>query len=397
MPFLLAILIVLAPHTKFFISISPYLIRPFDVFSILTIPAIILSRFKDMRLDSLSFVFIIFLIFQMLSIFVGIENADNQHVNMMFNKENYALLGLKKILLTLNCFLVFNFISTYKAKFSVYDALKYLYFSLSISASLHLAAFFFSNDIYVQRGGVFLEGNHAGVFYIVCFFLMKYASDLKYYYGKYGLIFSFIGLLLTISTASYLIFFLLIAVYCIKFICKNNMLYIKNIKLILAVILIYAILAILFGSQIYDKLFSTEMNPDTFSRYERLSAISAAFEIFLDYPTLGSGIESFNIHLHSHANEIMQKVLSNSDSIKIVNNIYLQILSELGIVGFIIFLYINYLIYKKLSEDILIIKLAWLSIIMSWFAFPSYTVSFQWLLLGLLVKVSNEKNFIHKW
>ena len=78
----------------------------------------------------------------------------------------------------------------------------------------------------------------------------------------------------------------------------------------------------------------------------RYQLIIRGIYMFLDYPFLGTGIGTYHMYRHSYPEAIL---ISRTDSFVDSHNVYVQLLAETGIVGFLIFILVFYFLFKKIK------------------------------------------------
>ena len=81
-----------------------------------------------------------------------------------------------------------------------------------------------------------------------------------------------------------------------------------------------------------------------------------AYEIYKDNKFIGSGIKSFRVECANKKYDNINSVRSNSRCATHPHNIYLEILSETGLVGFFLFIFIIALIIKTQLKNLLSTK-----------------------------------------
>lgn len=144
----------------------------------------------------------------------------------------------------------------------------------------------------------------------------------------FSLLIGSICLALTLSRTAIIIFLLILAVTFIK----------KRKKIVVVPFSVLVILMALFSS----RFFELEKVKDALLL--RLDLVKEAITIFFDNPFLGAGINNFlnNSSFFWNKQEIF---------LQPVHNIYLLVLSQMGIVGFAIFIYLIYSAYKNIFSN----------------------------------------------
>lgn len=149
-------------------------------------------------------------------------------------------------------------------------------------------------------------------------------------------------------------------------------------------------MALMFGGEIMNKLTTEEINPASFSRYDRVASVKSGLDMFLANPIFGVGIQGYAFALPQFVHPFIEGFF-DWNSRRIANNIYAEILAEQGVVGFLVMALLVYRVCKPVLRDFrrnALLAIGAASIFLSWLAFPTYTVSFHWIGLAILVRVS---------
>ena len=184
------------------------------------------------------------------------------------------------------------------------------------------------------------------------------------------------GIILSASTIGMIVFLANVAVL---FMTKQTLL----TKLKAAILAIFFItVAIVFNvNSVYDKLFSENINSGNFSKYDRIQSIKAGAEIFIRYPLGGLGIETYGFLANDFLDQSEFKFYDNTFR-RIPNNVYIEVLSQLGLFGLSLFMYFFWRLIKKTKETSQALLGGIISILIYWLAFPSFSVTYVWVYLG---------------
>jgi O-antigen ligase len=114
---------------------------------------------------------------------------------------------------------------------------------------------------------------------------------------------------------------------------------------------IFTISTILFSfnyNLIFERFFSLgdALAMQDGSNIMRYQLIIRGLYMFLDYPYLGTGIGTYHMYRYSYPEAIL---ISRADSFVDSHNVYVQLLAETGIVGFLIFILFFYFLFKKIK------------------------------------------------
>lgn len=392
------IILLVLPEAVFPIMNVKYPFKPADLFILFfsSVQLLTYTKWKQFQRPVLRGVY--FLIFCFFSVFWGGEYLSrNAILNVLENGQQveYYSVAFKKFLLVLICLLGVQYFLTVKAV-KLGDLLKYWYYGLCIAFLCHLLTYLSSDDLMLRRGGVFLEGNHGGSYYLLSFFLMWHSLRLDFHFARMGMCISFLALLLSQSSASIIVFLILCTSYLISQFGRIGI--IRYSVYLFGFFAVSLVLASMFGDEIYSKFFEKEITAASYSRYDRLSSVMSALDMFRDSPVFGVGIQGYAYALQNYGDSFLRKIY-NWDYRRIPNNIYAEVLCEMGVTGIWLFFYWVWSFISPIARNFRtmpILVLAFLSILGSWLAFPTYTVSFHWVGLAIIYKAihaSNGRNF----
>jgi O-antigen ligase len=104
---------------------------------------------------------------------------------------------------------------------------------------------------------------------------------------------------------------------------------------------------------------------------------------------LGVGLSQFGYFYNSYQT---LGILGIAETVKLIpNNIYVELLSELGIIGFLIFTSFLFQVYRRLRfPELTPLRLTFITMLFVWNAFPTYTMMFLWAFLGLALGASSR-------
>jgi O-antigen ligase len=123
------------------------------------------------------------------------------------------------------------------------------------------------------------------------------------------------------------------------------------------------------------------------SRLKRIAFIIAGLRMFADHPVLGVGISQFGYFYNFYQPLGLQGM---AETVKLIpNNIYVELLAELGIFGFLLFAAFLLGVYRRLrGPDLAPLRWTFITVLFSLNGFPTYTVMFLWAFFGLAVGAS---------
>lgn len=255
----------------------------------------------------------------------------------------------------------------------------------------------------IVRSGTFLEGNFFGLFLIlsssIAFYLKKEKSG-------WFLLLSVITSLSSISIISSFVFITLY--YKHEIFKKRNFKYFMLSLPIIVLGIVFLVQTSFYRDYVYKKITtpSSILTTYNFSKVDRLLTSRIAFNLGVDNPILGVGPYNFGLHYDQY-NDIANKVenLEKSqfaityfkrENIRAIpNNIYLEVWSEYGVIGFFLYLFfLIKLLYKsyKLKEPS--IFAGFVALLISFIAFPSFIMVFLWSFLA--IPYALELKFYHE-
>jgi O-antigen ligase len=227
------------------------------------------------------------------------------------------------------------------------------------------------------------------------FFFLKRIDPKKNIYFVIFFLVSLIALVLTISKGA--ILSLAIIISAILFFQARSLFSKKNLPYLLSILLFI----ILITGSVYSSLSS---KPDIEKYYtkaydivmgasvtERQEAYDVAFEAFDKHPVIGIGPGNFGPYFSGYPTS------APSFGWPIVNNQYLEILSETGILGLLFFIffilsifYYSIQSYRSTDDDflkvvLLALNFAFLGILIQYMTFSTLYIMHIWILIGLIL------------
>lgn len=384
-------LLVLAPHTKVPGVEIVYPFRPVD----LVILAASLTYLRWTRQPPRLFTAVPEML---LCFFVSIASAfwghyllDSLRLERLIDGGalvSYLPFAVKKLLLMAICFLGFQFVTSSRA-IDNRQLLHGWYRGLVISVALHLLCYAVSSNFLMQRAGVFVEGNHGGSFYLLSFFLMWWGKQRGMRIGGNGMRLALLGILLTRSTTALILLMPLGAIAFLMTPAPAGRRGPRSGAIVLALVGSMLIAAV-FGAEIMTKLTGQDIDPSSFSRYDRISSIVSGMDMFLAHPIFGVGIQGYAFALPEYVDAFIDNFF-DWNSRRIANNIYVELLAEQGVIGMGAMLVVLSRIARPATRTAranATLFAGMLSILLSWLAFPTYTISFHWIGLALIHRLA---------
>ena len=247
----------------------------------------------------------------------------------------------------------------------------------------------------IIRSGTFLEGNFMGAYLLLSVVLCLYMFDLirSKWYLFFALFFS-VTLLTTFSTINILLLVAVLSMYFLHIVSRNFDGLHKPVLLGASFI---GILICLFAASksryVQKHVFLKLFNPSE-SKIERLNHAITGLRIFSEYPLTGVGPGNYGFYYPVY--QVMDDVMERNDRKKIPNNIYVELLSESGIIGFLsMLLFISILLRKFRNTSHrrnFSLFLGMISICLLWMAYPTFLITFQWVYFAVCYLAFTSKN-----
>lgn len=220
------------------------------------------------------------------------------------------------------------------------------------------------------RSGTFKEGNHMGLYLLVCvFFAHQLKSRLTLFYT--------VTIVTTFSTGAFIGVLAYFAVYYFLLFIKK-----KAYGKIIGFAAFATIFSIVVFSNEYVKAFTiyklsdTDEMSDTGSKDDRLELVKTSTVMAFHNPVIGVGLSNFGMHYYrftENRNGLTKKK-------RIANNVYLEIFSETGMFGFISFLLFLTIILIKIKDRNA--KIGFIIFLIYLNVYPTFTLLFLWFYLA---------------
>lgn len=246
------------------------------------------------------------------------------------------------------------------------------------------------------RCSTFKEGNYFGLYLILSAAIAFYLQKKK---EAWFLLFSVI---ITLSTISIVSAFVFLTFYFRREFFKMRFL-LKTVPIVVLSIFIFT-KTDFYKLYIYGKIFDSTktLTAGNFSKVDRIITGQVAIDSGLDNPFLGVGPANYGLH-YDYYNHYKKIVINRNDYFdqlarrknirSIPNNVYLEVLSEYGVIAFVLFIvfFVSILIKSYyLKEDALTGGM--LALMLSLNAFPSFIMLFIWVFISIPFALEwNEK------
>ena len=310
-----------------------FYVRPFMIFGIIYfIYDFLLRKKRNLKISNLELLYLIFIIYISINMFFSVDQAGSIRYFWGIILVVFTMFQYKKAIFTFDKNTFEKTISYFGIVYAIFTLLYYLLGLFNLGFNYH------GNEIISY--GVLIDRNVPRIISlassdpnITCiyfsFFLSYYMSNLNNKRNYFGFVIYFLLILLSMSRGAYLSLLLLIVFY--ELLSKEKA-FIKLKKILLCSFLIF--IPVFFISFKYNLSISDTMS----TRFEssaidhgsgRTTLWKNAITTFFKKPIVGIGINS---SLSYNRIEYGTK--------NYIHNTYLEVLSELGIIGFIIYLVI---------------------------------------------------------
>lgn len=125
--------------------------------------------------------------------------------------------------------------------------------------------------------------------------------------------------------------------------------------------------------------------PDSVSKLDRLDLTIAGLRMAADHPVAGVGLSQYGYHYRTYQ---LTTLFGQGDKIKgFPNNVYVELLSEAGVVGTLLLGLFLLLIYRRarVAAELAPLRCGLIATFIVFATFPTYTVMFLWAYWGLIL------------
>ena len=138
-----------------------------------------------------------------------------------------------------------------------------------------------------------------------------------------------------------------------------------------------------------EVVFNKLGSGDSFSRGDRLNSSIAGVRMTADYPVAGVGISQYGPHYKAY--QVTNIFDVNTELKPVANNVYVELLSETGVVGTACMALFWLLVYRR-SRGPALMPLRWglIGIFLVFTTFPSYTMIFLWAYWALITAAAGR-------
>jgi O-antigen ligase len=162
---------------------------------------------------------------------------------------------------------------------------------------------------------------------------------------------------------------------------------------------IFTVLAIVYTSAVFFIEMLQKSYITDYSFVERLAGQIIAFKMFVSSPIFGVGLGNYSLYFPDYLNSALERILIYKKDIvgSFTYNLYIRLLAETGLVGFLIFMIFLYSLYRvifyvrtlpELSREqgvfVTGLELAYYSILFSWFNIEGFNFMYIWFVFATI-------------
>ncbi len=241
-------------------------------------------------------------------------------------------------------------------------------------------------DVVLLRAGTFQEGNYFGLYLVLSTALALYARRRKV------AVFLSASTLITFSTVNVLALAVLWTLVLIGPSMHGTGSSRRLLKGAVGLTVISGVAAALISTGYLQNVVLGKLGgEDPVSRLERLNQALTGFQMFWAHPITGVGLSQYGYYYDRYEFLSWGLPIDPVLAKPIANNVYIELLSELGIVGFVLFAAFLIQIWRRAaSARLRPLRYGLLSMFISLNAFPSVSVMFLWAFFGVIVGVSSR-------
>lgn len=237
----------------------------------------------------------------------------------------------------------------------------------------------------VIRCGTFKEGNYMGVYLLICFIVAKFSKRKKLATFFFLSIFTTFSSIAIVSSTFFLV---------VTFFRKN--LTARKLPKLLFFIVFFMFFAALLLSNKHVRFFTInkltakteKVTHTSYSKTDRLNSMKVSLKLVKDNPIFGVGLGNYGLH-YDHYNKHSSFEYYNFRPI--ANNVYLEILAETGLLGFLSFLGFIILLYRYTIYDrSRVLRTGLVALLICFIAFPTFSVIFIWVYFGLILSLKSS-------
>lgn len=241
-------------------------------------------------------------------------------------------------------------------------------------------------DLVLMRAGPFAEGNYFGLYLVLSTAVALYAGR-----RSLALVLSATALT-TFSTVNVLGLVILWTLVLVKPAHRSVAISRRVLYGAAAVVLIAAVGAALVSTGYLQNVVLGKLSgQDVGSRLERLNQALTGLQIFLAHPIAGVGLSQYGYYYDRYQFVSVSLPIDPVLAKHIANNVYIELLAELGVIGLLLFVAFLIQIWRQTRAPRLRpLRYGFVSMLLALNAFPTISVMFLWAFFGFVVGVSSR-------
>jgi O-antigen ligase len=233
----------------------------------------------------------------------------------------------------------------------------------------------------VIRSGTFEEGNFLGLFLVISTMIALYARR------PLAALFLAASVLVSFSTINFAALTLIAATLIWRGPARLS-LGRKLTAIMAGFVALIGVAAVLISTGYVESVLADKLvGENLVSRIDRVVTALTGLQMFREHPVTGVGLSQYGYYYHTY--EVANFLNMFHYEKRIPNNVFVELLSELGAVGFILFAAFLVHIWRHLrAAELLPLRLGFLAMLLVWNAFPTYSVMFLWAFWGVILGAS---------
>ena len=241
-------------------------------------------------------------------------------------------------------------------------------------------------DLTLMRAGPFAEGNYFGLYLVL-------STAVALYAGRRGLALVLSATALTtFSTVNILGLVILWTLVLARPADRSGTISRRVLYGAGALMLIAAVAAALISTGYLQSVVLGKLTgEDVGSRLERLNQALTGLQMFRAHPIAGVGLSQYGYYYDRYQFVSVYLPIDPVLAKHIANNVYIELLAELGLVGLLLFVAFLIQIWRQTKAPRLRpLRYGLVSMLLALNAFPTISVMFLWAFFGFIVGVSSR-------
>jgi hypothetical protein len=346
----------------------------------------------------------LFFLYAVVALVINVEILDSKEAYDYLARFSPFVDGILKCFYVLLCFLGFN-LAAGAAERAPQRIVRFWLMGATASAAIHLLFFSltaagyavprlpgmptFPSDVQFQtfmgitafRAGTFMEGNYAGPFFVLSLLVALHAR-------AYRLALLYFACILASFSTTALIGLMVAGVY-YAFSQRKN---------VVPIILLCVAFALFASSPLYDSIVKQKLNDqsESSSSTVRKKQFYDALDLFAQHPILGLGISQYGLYVEG---DTVYRIVNGTDgpslnvslSKSIPNSVYVELISEFGGIGIVLFVFLLVPTLKLARQcPSIYLRAGVVAILVFWLASPTFTLMYYWAFFGVICGITRN-------